>query len=305
MAAIVLATILLSAWGMQATGIRISLEQLWPKVGMYVCTLACAAFARWRGAPHFAGAFVIIFWMGLVSDLHVFPMFLAGRHSVPFSDEWLAACDHALGLEVPDVLGWLANYPLFLVALERVYYTLIFLMAAALLITSLGNRLQAAKEYVIANVSAVLLCFPLFAFFQAVGPWVVYGYAPSPNQQLFMEVFGALREQETFTMDLSYVNGLLCFPSFHTVLAVLAAWALRSVPVVRWVAGIWAALIVVSTVTTGWHYIVDVLAGVGVAACSAMLAKGFTRLECALERRCLAEQRHPTEQLVLQSSACP
>ena len=279
MAAIVLATVALSSWGMAATGIRVSAEQLWPKLGLYFSILAGAAFAYWRGAPRFANAFLIIFWMALVSDLHIFPMFLAGRQSLPFSDDLLAACDRALGLEVPDVLAWLADHPLVRELLEGMYSSLVYLMATALLATTLGNRLRTAQMYVIANVVAVLICFPFFAFFQAIGPWVVYGYSPSPHQQLYMQVFAALKEQKTFTIDLGYVNGLLCFPSFHTVLAVLAAWALRSLPVLRWLALAWSGLIVVSTVTTGWHYVVDVIAGFGVAGLSVLGAKAFASVE--------------------------
>ena len=76
-----------------------------------------------------------------------------------------------------------------------------------------------------------------------------------------MRVFAALKVEEVFVMDLSYVNGLLCFPSFHTILAILAAVALWSIPYARWLSSLWAGLIVVSTVTTGWHYVIDVVAG--------------------------------------------
>jgi len=85
-------------------------------------------------------------------------------------------------------------------------------------------------------------------------------------------------------LDLAYRDGLICFPSFHTILAVLAGVALWSIPYLRWAAAALAALIVVSTVTTGTHYVVDVVAGLGVAFVAFGVAKGYTWLELKVSR---------------------
>ena len=76
----------------------------------------------------------------------------------------------------------------------------------------------------------------------------------------------ALQAPGWFMIDFRYKEGLICFPSYHTILAVLAAAALSRVPYLCPTAFVWAALIVFSTVTTGSHYVVDVLAGLLVAA---------------------------------------
>ena len=67
--------------------------------------------------------------------------------------------------------------------------------------------------------------------------------------------------------------------AFHTVLAVLSALALRFVPYLRWGVALLSALIIISTITTGWHYLVDILAGFLIAAVSVLVGKGHTRLE--------------------------
>src|SRR5213595_3257275 len=111
MAVVVLATIAISAWGMWASGIRVQFAQLVPKILLYALILAAAAFYRWRGVPRFVAALLVVFWMGVVSDLHVFPMFLAGRQPAEFQDARLAHIDEALGLEVPALLDWIRRYP--------------------------------------------------------------------------------------------------------------------------------------------------------------------------------------------------
>jgi membrane-associated phospholipid phosphatase len=279
MAVLVLTVFAITAYGMWASGLRVPVAQVLPKIGMYSLVLVGAAFYKRRQADRFVAALMIVFWMGLVSDLHVYPMFLAGRQSVVYHDELLVKADRMLGLEVTDVLAWIEAYPEIKQQLDAIYYTLVFLMTAALLSTTLLGRLRAAQEYVIAMVCAVALTFPLFAVFQAQGPFTYYGYPPSPAQADYLRTLAALKSQETFTMDLRYASGLITFPSFHTILALLAARALWSIPYVRWFGLAWAGLIVLSTVTTGWHYIVDLAAGGVIAALSVMGAGVFSRFE--------------------------
>jgi membrane-associated phospholipid phosphatase len=70
------------------------------------------------------------------------------------------------------------------------------------------------------------------------------------------------------------VAGVVCFPSFHAIWAVLCGYAFsgfrRSVRIPVYVL---AALMLLSTVTTGWHYVIDVLAGLMVAGVSLVIAR--------------------------------
>jgi hypothetical protein len=289
MALVVLAVLAGSAYGMWASGLRVPVAQVLPKVGMYVLVLIGAVFYRYRKADNFVAALMIVFWMGLVSDLHVYPMFLAGRQPVEYHDEILVAADRALGLEVTDVLAWIGEYPWAKEALDSVYYTLVFLMAAALLSTTLLGRLKAAQEYVISMVCAVAITFPIFAAFQVQGPFAYYGFPATPAQAEYLRVLADLKSQEVFTMDLGYTSGLITFPSFHTILALLAGIALWSFPYVRWLGLGWAGLIVLSTLTTAWHYVIDLVAGGGVVVLSLMGAKAFSWLEAKLQARAGAQ----------------
>lgn len=94
-----------------------------------------------------------------------------------------------------------------------------------------------------------------------------------------MHVFATLKQSQHYVMDLNYRNGLICFPSFHTILAVLSGVALWSLPVVRWLGLLWSSLIVISTVTTGTHYVVDVLSGILVVVVCVTGAKMWSRWE--------------------------
>lgn len=67
----------------------------------------------------------------------------------------------------------------------------------------------------------------------------------------------------------------MCFPSFHVIWAVLSAralWGFRYLPVP---VTMLAALISISTMTTGWHYFADVLGGLMIAWISILAAKAY------------------------------
>jgi len=184
-----------------------------------------------------------------------------------------------LGVEVPTVLALMDSYPVIRETLYIAYNTLIFLITLAIMVPPMCNRMRAAKEFTIGVVLAAAICLPLFAVFQAAGPWVHYQYLPLTDQSNYMRTFAAIKSQEWYAIDLAYSDGLICFPSFHAILAVLAAAALWPIRYVRWPTALLACLIVVSTVTTGSHYVVDVLGGLMVTLLVRVLARWYSFCE--------------------------
>ena len=110
MAFVVVFVLALSAVGMWASGLRVPVHQVLPKVGLYALVLLGAAVYKYRKADQLVAALIII-RVGLLSDLHVYPMFLAGRRPVAYSDAVLARADRVLGLEVPQMLAWIGQHP--------------------------------------------------------------------------------------------------------------------------------------------------------------------------------------------------
>jgi membrane-associated phospholipid phosphatase len=70
---------------------------------------------------------------------------------------------------------------------------------------------------------------------------------------------------------------LICFPSFHVIWAILFAQALWGFRYLRIPVALLAGLIIMSTLTTGWHYFVDVLAGILLASFAVLTAKMLNR----------------------------
>lgn len=275
MAAITLATTGFCLWGVPANRLAVPFPRLLPKLIVLLLLLAATLYYRRRGVTRLHNLSVMAFWTIAVTSLYVFPMYIAARRPVEFSDFELARADAALGIEVPEILSLVAGYPVLRTTLRVAYDTLIFLMMFAILLPPLFGRMDRAKEFALSCVTAAAISIPLLAFVQAVGPWQTYAFEPDANQRRYMNVLFALRSDQWVTIDPLAPEGLITFPSFHAILAIFTAVALWVIPYVRWIGATLALAIVISTLTTGWHYVVDVLAGLVLAAVAFGTARTF------------------------------
>jgi len=279
MAGVALVAGVLTVLGLRWVQITVRLDQLLPGVCIILLPLLGVIYYRWRREAKLHNLCAMTFWALLFLPLTNLPMFIAARQRVEPCDALLARMDSALGYEAATVVGTIRDWPFLDRVLEVCYDALLLLIFLAIVVPPLYGRMDRSKMYGISCLASVIICFPLFLTFQAVGPWAYYNYTPSMAQGEYVKVFTALKTQGRFVVDLTYHYGLITFPSFHTVLAILAAFALRPIPYLRWPATVLASLVVLATLTTGWHYLIDVVAGIGVATVAVGVAKGFAWIE--------------------------
>jgi membrane-associated phospholipid phosphatase len=89
----------------------------------------------------------------------------------------------------------------------------------------------------------------------------------------FAHAFTMLRNGSLTVIDLSELQGVVSFPSFHTVLGVITTYALRDtlwlmIPVL-----LINGTMIVSTMPIGGHHLVDVLAGAGLTVGAMLLLR--------------------------------
>lgn len=280
MLAATLAVLMTSLYGYLCCNIAATVSGMVPVLSMLLLLVAGAVQYRWRDEPKCFNIVMMVVWIIVITNLHFFPMYMAARQDVPMSDEVLANFDQAIGIEVPAVLAALRPYPGFNHFMLWVYGTLIPFMTLATILPPLLNRMDKAKEFAIGCIVAAGIAMPIFACFQAVGPWDYYGFSPAiPSLSGKAEMLASLKTGGLFVIDMTNRDGLITFPSFHVVLTVLAAVALWPVRYLRWITTVWAALIVVSTVTTGIHYLIDVFGGLAVAGIAYGCARAYLRWE--------------------------
>jgi membrane-associated phospholipid phosphatase len=219
-----------------------------------------------KGKSKLRDASLTIPWALILAAILPFPVAVAARLGMNTSlrDTYFAGLDQSLGVSVPGVMAWASGHWLGELA-NGSYVFLIPMIPICILLPALTGKVKHAQQFLTANLIAFAVGLPLFALLPAVGPWYGYHFSPSPTEASCQLSLMALRTPGPYIFQL---NGVVCFPSFHVIWAILCARAVWCFWPLRIPVSVLSALIVLSTMTTGWHYFVDVLAGAIVASLS-------------------------------------
>ncbi len=176
----------------------------------------------------------------------------------PWCDNQLAAFDATFGLSAGALVHWTAEHPAF-DFLMRLVYSSVF-PQIILVVVVLGFAADRRLDiFLIRFMLGGLLTSAIFAFLPAQGTCVYFG-TPTPDHYV-----PVLSELDRLRRGVAYVSwrdaqGIVTFPSFHTIWAVLLIAAFRGRKLF-WPVAILNSLVLLSCVTTGMHYFVDVLGG--------------------------------------------
>jgi membrane-associated phospholipid phosphatase len=200
------------------------------------------------------GAFGI--WLGFAAGAAVLS-YACARMGQPLYDSLFSAIDRSLGF---DWLRW-DQFVTSRVWLNHLLKMAYFTMAAQLVLIFFlsafsSDRGRGAEFVKLAMISVVITC-------------VISGLLPALGAKPFHGVAGAdwvadllrLRSAGPLHFDLSDLHGIGQLPSFHTALAVIYMWSWRGTGPLGWGVVMLNALMIVSTLTTGGHYLIDVIAG--------------------------------------------
>jgi hypothetical protein len=206
-------------------------------------------------------AAVMIPWTLLIALLIVQAAPITATFAFPLRDSLWRSFDQHLGIDVPATMALVRRHPMINVLLLRAYaFTLHPLVLCAIFLPALLGKKEAAQRFVLSNAFSFVLALPLMIFLPAVGPWVGWSFPPDKLQMACEATIHALRHGSLDIHD--NFGGIVCLPSFHAFWAIVSAQALFPFRYLRYPAIIVAGLITISTVTTGWHYGVDVMAGI-------------------------------------------
>ncbi|WP_425277651.1 phosphatase PAP2 family protein [Mesorhizobium amorphae] len=116
-------------------------------------------------------------------------------------------------------------------------------------------------------------------WYPALGTYAAYGVGIGDLTNInakfgffFLDQFHAVRDQHEFVLKLSQAAGIVTFPSVHAGLAGLCAWAAWDSRVLRYPLLVLNILMATSAVSHANHYMVDVIAGLGIAALTISIA---------------------------------
>jgi len=224
-----------------------------------------------KGKNKLRDAALAVPWAMVFATILPFPVAVAARLGMGMSlrDNSFAWLDQSIGVSVPGVMAWASNHWLGELA-STSYVFLIPMIPICFLLPALTGKVKHAQQFLTANLIAFALGLSLFTLLPAVGPWYGYHLSATPDQASCQLSQLVLRTPGPYVFHL---NGVVCFPSFHVIWAILCARAVWCFWPLRIPVSVLSGLIVLSTMTTGWHYFVDVLAGAIVASLSIVGAK--------------------------------
>jgi len=269
--------------------------------GIGGCVLAGAFFAiafnRVRGdgrrpavVLHSALAATELLWrialpMGALLTAGVSLSYLVTAADLPLQDALLARIDRDLGFDWPRFLDLTNSSPVLATSLVWVYGTIDQVAKLVIVWLALNRRgARVAELLAVLSLSTVALCIGsclvpaagAFAYYDPA-PQLFGNFAASAEMWPFARTFAMLRDGSLAVIDFSALQGVVSFPSFHTMLGVMTVYALRET---RWLmipVLLLNGTMIVSTLPVGGHHLADVLVGAGLTGAAIVLVRCMAR----------------------------
>ncbi len=201
---------------------------------------------------------------------------------MPMCDVQFARMDAALGFNWVAAFHWIKSSSWILRYLLSHAYNSIFIQVfASIGYFALIKRSDRNRELLWIGILSALIATSLAGLFPALGPYT------KGDMPAWSAVLLTIRNGSLTKLALADLTGIVAFPSFHTVLAILLTYVhrppLRSfVPV-----AILNVLMLVAIPFAGHHYLVDEIAGAAVVAISIAI------VQVAMRPRSLATTLRP------------
>lgn len=187
----------------------------------------------------------------------------------PFQDHAFSAADRAFGLDWEGFVAALNSSPLVVSALIASYFSIAVTLPVLMLVLLVKGKREELWE-----LSALFMLGGLFTltgacFAPALGGYTYYGPDPASTSEFvrqwpyagtyFVSALLKIHGGHIDLLDLSQINGIVQFPSFHGIMAMVImymAWPYRLLALPLVVINL---VMLVSTVPVGGHHGVDSL----------------------------------------------
>lgn len=221
-----------------------------------------AIFGHWMRQRSPYASFVAINLAFYALTAAVMGVLTTGIQYSPFPriDLALAGWDASLGWDTVAVLEWVARRPALRSFLIYCYNSTELQLVLAPVIAAQAHDRRRLRVLIYATVYSSLLGSLIYYFFPSSGPAGVFS---SPDFLAVQRLTHLKYEQvHHFQPVTTLLGGLIAFPSFHVAWSVLATYAALPRPKIFVALAALNAVVIASTALLGWHYLVDIPAGV-------------------------------------------
>jgi PAP2 superfamily len=239
---------------------------------------------RLGDAGNYAALWVAFSAAGAVST------YLAATFALPLRDAEFIAIDASMGFH------WLAWYrfieahrpiqlPLFIA-----YFTFLPQIIGSILYFAHTEQTSRNAEMVWIAMPALIVTTIVSAMLPAIGPYVHYFGHPTAD----IVALTSLRAGGAQTFAIDRMQGIITFPSFHTILAIVFIYVHRPpsrsfVPV-----AILNVLMLLGIPSEGHHYLIDMISGAVVAAICIAVVRAAMRPHSGTASNTISQERMPS-----------
>lgn len=219
-------------------------------------------YKLYRPDPRIVSLLESIFFILTFIQVINFLLYLVATLNFPFIDSTLAYVDSLFRIESPAIVFWFRDHERWSHVFLYIYITFFYQIPFVIFYFSVQGNALLLQRFVMHFMMALILTLLLSGFFPAMGPYVWYDYTPSP---LLAAALAQLLELRQGVLNLSKVNGIVTFPSFHALMAMIYIYTFRHerklifIPIL-----ILNMLMIFSCLPIGEHYFADVLGAIPV-----------------------------------------
>ena len=243
-------------------------------------TLYCGALlCIWRKDRYLAPMFESVAAGFLLTLVALITTYSAMALRYPLADAQLAAMDLALQFDWFAFIEFVDSSPLLSKLLANSYQSFSFQLLGIPIVLCILRQPIRACQFVMAYGIVCLISSIVTIWYPALGTFVVYGVAAQDLANInahfgffFLQDFHAVRDDPSFILSMGTASGIVTFPSVHAAVGCLAAWAMWQNRFARYPFLLLNLGMCISAVSHANHYVVDVIAGAGIAGLSISLA---------------------------------
>jgi len=176
----------------------------------------------------------------------------------PLLDARFLAIDRAMGFDWPALYHWVMAKPELALVLQLLYASiLVQALIAGVTLGLRGEQRKMRELFRVIFVASFITCIGAMLF-PALGPFKIFDVH---GRGAFLADMEHLLTHQNLTFKLSELTGVVSFPSFHVVVALAYAWALRRAGRVGQIMLVLNMGMLPSIPIFGGHYLVDAIAG--------------------------------------------
>lgn len=204
---------------------------------------------------------------------------------LPLWDETLLAWDRTLGLDFRYYLDFVNDHPQVISVLAAGYRSINWQIFIVMFVLPLAGYYRRTGEAICAFALALFATTFISAIVPAIRVYGTLGLTASDfpyfEPQGYYDTLRdatLVRAGSLHALDLLKLVGVLTFPSFHAISAILYTWAFWPM---RWLRLFFVpcnGVMLAATPLGGGHYFVDVIAGIVIATVAILAALGTSRV---------------------------